>query len=946
MLRTLRPFMRSRERRSAGASPPASSAADSRFYFEPNYLPFATDAADRHHDPRPVAPAASGNASASRACASSSASCRAGRRESGVHSHASRVHAPRGDRRLRRRIPIAVVATPLGVDPRFFPRAAEATAETLRPLDLVARPLLPRRRHARAAQEPPDDARRPRAAAAARARGVSAGRRRDARLADRQPSRSGSNQARCARRRAPAGPRRRRRAAAALCRRDDALLSVDLRRLRPAARSRRWRAAFRSSRRDRASLPEVVGDAGILARAARRRRRSRAAMRRIVDDARLPPTSRRAASRAPKSFTWARCAELTMRAWEECRATGDECRDASRDHASRGRPRLARHVARRRERAGRDRRGSIPDADLFALVDFLPDEARGRSRRQARDDVIPAAPARRAQAFPHACCRFFRARSNRSICRRVRSRDLELARGRQGRAHARPRRLHVCYCHTPMRYAWDLREQYLGPLGLATGLRGALARRMLDRLRDWDRREQRSRRRISSPTRAYIRERIERCYGRDATVIYPPVDVDFFTPAATPSPVRRVTTTSRRRAGCRTSGGPHCGRLSRHAGTAARRRRRRPGSGARARAAGPNVEFVGEVSRERLRDCVARRARLRFRRRGGFRDSSGRGAGLRHAGDRVRPRRQPGDGARDRRGAADRHVLRCADSRGHRRRRARLRRTRCRRSASPRAGQRRAILGGALSRGIAAFVAGAIASAVGANAAARRSSPVRASAQTFANHRASFIIGGHGPQRPQAPRDALPRHPAPRRSRADRSSSGSSRTGSISANGWPPEHYLLFLGAGAVTIAALFPLFSLYDPQRGVSLTEELRRLMLAWGMLAALAGGAIFATKMGDAFSRVWVSAWLGGGFVATAATARVGAPRAAQPAPARAQSAAHRDRRRRHARDGRSRSACATRPGRASTSSRSTTTTRRSTAPRSPARASRVRPTRRRTT
>jgi len=86
---------------------------------------------------------------------------------------------------------------------------------------------------------------------------------------------------------------------------------------------------------------------------------------------------------------------------------------------------------------------------------------------------------------------------------------------------------------------------------------------------------------------------------------------------------------------------------------------------------------------------------------------------------------------------------------------------------------------------------------------------------------------------------------------------------------WPlPEQYLLFVGAGAVTIAALFPLFRLYDPQRGVSLTEELRRLVLAWAVLAALAGSAIFATKMGDSFSRIWVGTWLGGGLVATVAT------------------------------------------------------------------------------
>ena len=83
---------------------------------------------------------------------------------------------------------------------------------------------------------------------------------------------------------------------------------------------------------------------------------------------------------------------------------------------------------------------------------------------------------------------------------------------------------------------------------------------------------------------------------------------------------------------------------------------------------------------------------------------------------------------------------------------------------------------------------------------------------------------------------------------------------------WPPEQYLLFLGAGGMTILALFPLVGLYAPLRGISLTEELRRLVLAWTILAAVAGGAIFATKMGDAFSRIWVSAWLGGGFLATA--------------------------------------------------------------------------------
>jgi putative colanic acid biosynthesis UDP-glucose lipid carrier transferase len=83
----------------------------------------------------------------------------------------------------------------------------------------------------------------------------------------------------------------------------------------------------------------------------------------------------------------------------------------------------------------------------------------------------------------------------------------------------------------------------------------------------------------------------------------------------------------------------------------------------------------------------------------------------------------------------------------------------------------------------------------------------------------------------------------------------------------PPDHYLLFLAVGALAVAAVFPMFRLYEPQRGAGVADELRRLVFAWMLLAALTGGAIFATKMGDTYSRVWVSAWLTGGFVLTSA-------------------------------------------------------------------------------
>ena len=82
-----------------------------------------------------------------------------------------------------------------------------------------------------------------------------------------------------------------------------------------------------------------------------------------------------------------------------------------------------------------------------------------------------------------------------------------------------------------------------------------------------------------------------------------------------------------------------------------------------------------------------------------------------------------------------------------------------------------------------------------------------------------------------------------------------------------PDHYLFFLAAGALAVAATFPAFSLYEPHRGASIAEELRRLTVAWLLIAALVGAGIFATKLGDAYSRVWVAAWLLGGFLATAA-------------------------------------------------------------------------------
>lgn len=75
---------------------------------------------------------------------------------------------------------------------------------------------------------------------------------------------------------------------------------------------------------------------------------------------------------------------------------------------------------------------------------------------------------------------------------------------------------------------------------------------------------------------------------------------------------------------------------------------------------------------------------------------------------------------------------------------------------------------------------------------------------------------------------------------------------------WPPERYVLFLSGAVLALVAIFPTFNLYEPQRGASLAHELRQLLVAWSLMGALVGSAMFATKSAEAFSRVWVGLWL----------------------------------------------------------------------------------------
>src|SRR6185295_2035789 len=89
----------------------------------------------------------------------------------------------------------------------------------------------------------------------------------------------------------------------------------------------------------------------------------------------------------------------------------------------------------------------------------------------------------------------------------------------------RPHQLHICYCHTPARAAWD-QETHLASAGI-TGPRAWVARMLLQRFRAWDVRAANGVDLFLANSR-YICQRIAKAYRRDATAIYPPVDIAAF----------------------------------------------------------------------------------------------------------------------------------------------------------------------------------------------------------------------------------------------------------------------------------------------------------------------------------------------------------------------------------------------------------------------------------
>jgi len=88
-----------------------------------------------------------------------------------------------------------------------------------------------------------------------------------------------------------------------------------------------------------------------------------------------------------------------------------------------------------------------------------------------------------------------------------------------------PDALHLCYCHSPMRYVWDMQATYLAQEGLDRGVMGWLARHFFHRLRVWDAASHHGVDHFAANS-DFVRRRILKCYRRAANVIHPPVAVD------------------------------------------------------------------------------------------------------------------------------------------------------------------------------------------------------------------------------------------------------------------------------------------------------------------------------------------------------------------------------------------------------------------------------------
>jgi glycosyltransferase involved in cell wall biosynthesis len=238
-----------------------------------------------------------------------------------------------------------------------------------------------------------------------------------------------------------------------------------------------------------------------------------------------------------------------------------------------------------------------PQADLYSLIDFVPPEQRhflrGRTPITSFMQRIPGVGKHYTKMLP--LMPFAIEQFDLSGYDLVISSSYCVAKG----VLTGPNQVHVSYCHSPMRYAWDHYHEYLREMHLS-GLKGLFARWQLHRIRTWDVRSNNSVDQFISNS-GFVSRRISKFYGRTSKLIFPPVDTslftlernkqDYYVAAGRFAPFKRLDLVAEAFAGMPdrklilVGDGPEMGKIRSKAG--------------------PNVEFVGYQSAAVVRKYLA-----------------------------------------------------------------------------------------------------------------------------------------------------------------------------------------------------------------------------------------------------------------------------------------------------------------------------------------------------
>lgn len=163
-------------------------------------------------------------------------------------------------------------------------------------------------------------------------------------------------------------------------------------------------------------------------------------------------------------------------------------------------------------------------ADVFTLFDFLPDEVKEAYFKDVAFHTSPANNLPFVQKYYRAlffACPFLIEQFDVTGYDAVISSSAAFSRG----VITRPDQPHLCYVHSPIRYAWDEQFSYLAQGRLGFGPKGLAFRYLLHKLRTWDARTAHGPD-VMLANSNYVRARIRRIYGREAQVVFPPVALD------------------------------------------------------------------------------------------------------------------------------------------------------------------------------------------------------------------------------------------------------------------------------------------------------------------------------------------------------------------------------------------------------------------------------------